>query len=146
MQNTGDINADGIQYEQDKQAWIQANPGQFVTQTPAPGPAFPTMGYSAVQGFQPTGDPQVDNPAYEQAKLQAFLVKETNLKDIEAVFVANKEVWETTDPARYQAYLNAIQAGSTPSVIPYSEYSTFSPTKQAVIDNHPSQYIIDYNQ
>lgn len=102
--------------------------------------------YSAVAGFQPTGNLSVDNLAYEQAKQQQGLIKESNPKDILAAFVANKEIWFSQDPARYQAYVNAIEAQNAPQVIPSSEYNTFSPTKQAQIAARPGKYIIDPNQ
>lgn len=146
MQNTGDQEADALQYEQDKDAWIQQHPEMFQTELqPVNSAANPSVGYPAVSGFQATGNPAVDNAAYEQAKNNASLVKEQDIREIEAAFQRNKELWSTSDPARYQAYKQAIQAAQAQLIyIPRSEYDNFPAAKKAVIDANPALYIITH--
>lgn len=124
-------------YEQYKLQYMKEHPELFNTNENSP--------YKGVPNFQPSGNTEADNARYEADKMAKENSKGITAEEM-ADFQKNKEAIYNSDPARYEAMvqkINARQADANVQRVSQEEYQSLPASKKAHMDAHPEQYKIE---
>ena len=96
----------------------------------------------AASAKQATGNTNADNAAYEAKKIASQPM--TEAEEIRE-FQKNKEAIYNSDPARYEAMIQKMNAAQSASVVRVSasEYQSLPANKKAYMDANPAKYRIE---